>query len=734
MRWLLIDRVGHLAFYLLTKISGINKSSVVTQDIKHFSTIKVAEATVDTPPVDIEGWTVDGWREDEVAAVHTIEPLGTFSMPIDTTIYAVYKRDAVFSSGVNKASTATATQYYNTTNKFSLLTPSGASAQPIAGFTAKNWISDGGNEVAFGERYTDSSNVFYAKYQRTIDFYHGVNKASNTGATQTYTSDDIYKVDTPAISKATDLGNSWVAQDWLQKDDNEHVAGAVTYDGPRNIFYAYYKRNITINYTANGGTGTTNATTAEQTYDSSDAISPASLNLANNAFKRTGYRFTKWDIGNAGAAVNFGVADAATRTAAAQWAGFVYTVKYAAGTATGGWNASTYANQSATYPTNITLRTNNMTKNNTEKSGSRFRVTFNGNGGSVSPGTADTYIPIAYTKNGWTTTSGSTTRNYTNGQAYNRTDADNTTITLYPCFSQTQQARTAITAPTPSRTNMTCTGWWTATSGGSKVFSCGVKYTNVGKSQTVYAQWTNATANIGAGSNIFAEGDGATSGGSENYFYYEKWIFKVKFQLLAGKTWKDMINSDEYKWPVYFWCKRGRNKYPDDWTHECTYTTRASLKSAAAAQTNSYGINLKNCVLKAAPLVGSDYTNGQVGTSKTSFKWYPSYADKPTTANCVYFKPSGLGYANSKYSDGCNLGFITTGQTVVRVTRTYSSGSWNVCLPKNVIPETNTINLSDVGKLLMYTYSDTNNRSLSPGTYSSGNNYTNPTNHVFRYL
>ena len=208
MRWILIDRVGHLAFYLLTKISGINKSSVVTQDIKHFSTIKVAEATVDTPPVDIEGWTVDGWREDEVAAPRTIEPLGTFSMPIDTTIYAVYKRDATFASGVNKASTATATQYYNTTNKFSLLTPSGASAQPIAGFTAKNWVSDGGNEVTFGERYTDSANVFYAKYQRNADFYHGINKASNTAGTQTYTSDDVYKLDTPAISKATDLGNS----------------------------------------------------------------------------------------------------------------------------------------------------------------------------------------------------------------------------------------------------------------------------------------------------------------------------------------------------------------------------------------------------------------------------------------------------------------------------------------------------------------------------------------------
>lgn len=573
MQWVLIDRVGHLAYYILTKISGLNQSNTDSQEARHFSTVKVVDQTIDPGPVAVSGWTADGWREDGIAAAHTIEPTGTVTMAGDITIYAVYRRNATFYSGVNMASSATATQYYNTTNKYSLLTLPSTSAAAITDYIPIKWVSAGGNDVDFNARYTDSGSVFYAKYTRPVTFYSGVNKASSTTATQTYISDNHYSLTAPAISQAASLGNGWSAVDWLQTDDNVHLAESGTYTGSRSVFYAHYSRGISINYSANGGTGTTSPTTGTSYYNSSNVITSNQLTLASNGFSRTGYSFNGWDLGAIGENVTFAVGDAASKTAKAQWAGYTYSVTYKQGSATTGWDASTYAKQSATYPAEITLRTNNMGKSDTEKANSRFTITYDANGGSVGTTSNYSYIPIGYTKNGWTTTSTSTTRVYTDGYKYTDTSSNGSNIDLYPCFTQSDKTRTTITTPTPTRTNMTCTGWFDGTgSTAQKVYSCGLTYTP-SKTQKVYAQWTNADKNM-TFQNVVAQY--YTNSNTADVQTYRKTVYNVTFGFKAGMTWQNMVDSDTYKWPTSFTGKRGSN---GNYNASFSYTSRSAVQA-----------------------------------------------------------------------------------------------------------------------------------------------------------
>ena len=191
----------------------------------------------------------------------------------------------------------------------------------------------------------------------------------------------------------------------------------------------------------------------------------------------TGYSY-KVTSGSLSGTLGFG--NVATNVS---WTANTYYVYYKQGTATGGWSANTYATQSRTFPGATTLRTNSMTKSETNDA--TYTVTYNYNGSGQANTTATAYKKRKYTANGWTTTSGSTTRNYANGASFGSSSTTN--LTLYPCFSQSTY-NSSITAPSPTRTGYTFMGWYTAASGGTKVADAGASWTP-GSTRTVYAQW-----------------------------------------------------------------------------------------------------------------------------------------------------------------------------------------------------------------------------------------------------
>jgi uncharacterized repeat protein (TIGR02543 family) len=179
-----------------------------------------------------------------------------------------------------------------------------------------------------------------------------------------------------------------------------------------------------LSYTAGGGTGTPpTSTTATQYYNSGGAatnVSTPSFTLASNTFSRTGYTFSKWDVGNAGSAYTGwkpGASDTTvTKSTAAVWTSIPYKVVFKSGNTvlkyTSGSN--TLEEQNFAYDTAQNLPAIS---------------TF-------------TNIPVSSTNGwtfvGWTTNASSTnTATYTDGQSVkNLTATANATVTLYAIWKR----------------------------------------------------------------------------------------------------------------------------------------------------------------------------------------------------------------------------------------------------------------------------------------------------------
>ena len=145
-----------------------------------------------------------------------------------------------------------------------------------------------------------------------------------------------------------------------------------------------------------------------------------------------------------------------------------------------------------------------------------YTVTYNANGGSVSPSSAKvtaggsvtlpTPTKTGCTCLGWSASSSATTASYSCGTSYKPTQ----NITLYAVWkknaptmctltynanggsvspsSATFEMGKTVTLPTPTRSGYTCLGWSTNKSATSAEYECGKSYTILG-SATLYAVW-----------------------------------------------------------------------------------------------------------------------------------------------------------------------------------------------------------------------------------------------------
>ena len=163
-----------------------------------------------------------------------------------------------------------------------------------------------------------------------------------------------------------------------------------------NLYAQWYPNTYVIKYNANGGSGTMSNSMA--TYD--DYIT-----LRDNLFTKTGYVFDSWNTKangsgdaytNQQSVKNLTSTDGATVNIYAQWKSISYTIKY---NANGG--SGNMSNTSATYNTNVTLRSNTFTRD-------------------------------GYTFTGWNTKADGSGTSYSNGASVsNLTSTNNGTVTLY---------------------------------------------------------------------------------------------------------------------------------------------------------------------------------------------------------------------------------------------------------------------------------------------------------------
>lgn len=162
----------------------------------------------------------------------------------------------------------------------------------------------------------------------------------------------------------------------------------------------------------------------------------------------------------------------------------------------------------------------------------KYTISYNANGGTGAPssqtktyGTALTLSSTkpkrtGYTFSKWNTNSGGTGTNYNAGASYTA----NSGVTLYAqwtantytvtfnanggsCSTSSKSVTydsTYGTLPTPTRTGYTFNGWYTATSGGTKITSSTT--VSITSAQTLYAQWTEHKLTVNYYSNYATYG------------------------------------------------------------------------------------------------------------------------------------------------------------------------------------------------------------------------------------
>ncbi len=434
------------------------------------------------------GYTFKGWATSSSATTASYQPSASVTISGNLALYAVWQintytvsyKKGDYGTGTNTSATKT----YNVA-----LTLKGA-IFTRTGYTQDGWsINSNGSTKDYNLSASYTANAAITlyphwslnTYKLTISQGSGstisVNRTSSpigggsTGALSNNAT--IYYNDVLAISISAntgyDIGTHTVnGSNWTSGNHTVKGATSVVSTATKKTFKLTItqgsKSTATVNRTESpiGGASTGNLSTNATLYynDKLKVTFSASGGYHVTTHTVNGSTFTSGNTHTATAAVAV-VSAAAANT---------YTVKFNAnrGTASG---SGTMADQSYTYDTAQNLRTNAFTR--------YYTVSFDGNGI-----TNPTSQNASSTFNGWAT-SASGSKAYDNGQSVkNLTTTNNGTVNLYAVWTNG-----SVTLPTPTRAGYTFNGWYTATTGGTKIGNGGASYTPTA-AITLHAQWT----------------------------------------------------------------------------------------------------------------------------------------------------------------------------------------------------------------------------------------------------
>lgn len=537
------------------------------------------------------------------------------------------------------------TSYTIETSTFTLPTPS------RTGYLFSGWTGSNGStpsksvSISKGSTGDKSYTANWTPKKLTTTFYRNQNSTDSTTAQQVFTYGVSQSFSAKGWSKTgyTQLG--WADSRTATTQQYSTLSGVsdgwVESKYPSNNVYAVWKPNTySIAYNANGGTGTT--VTSSHTYDSAKA-------LTSNGFSRTGYTFAGWNT-------------------QANGSGTAYT------------NGQSVKNLTASNGATVTLYAQWKVNN--------YTLTFNPNGGSVSPtsksvaygsqyGTLPTPTRTGYTFTGWftaasggTKVSTTTTMGAGNATIYAQWTPTNYTIT-YNLNGGTNPSGVAtsynitsstITLPTPNRSGYTFAGWYTNSS------FTGSAVTSIAKGSTgnkvFYAKWTPANYTISYNLN------GGSVSGNPTSYNIETATFTLKNPTKTGYTftgWTGSNGSTAQTSVSIAKGSTGNKSYTANWranTYTVSYnanggsgTTASSSHTYGVAKTltaNEFtrtGYTFKGWNTKADGS-GTSYTNSQsvsnlTSTNGSTVTLYAQWTANTYTYNIVYKSSTGKALGTS---------------------------------------------------------------------------------------
>lgn len=537
------------------------------------------------------------------------------------------------------------TSYTIETATFSLPTPT------RAGYLFTGWTGSNGStpqtsvSIVKGSTGNKSYTANWTPKKLTTTFYRNLDSSDTTTAQQVFTYGLSQSFSAKGWSKTgyTQLG--WADSRTATTQQYSTLSGVS--DGwieskyPSNNIYAIWRPNTyNIAYNANGGTGTT--ATSSHTYDSAKA-------LTSNGFSRTGYTFAGWNT-------------------QANGSGTAYT------------NGQSVKNLTASNGATVTLYAQWKVNN--------YTLTFNPNGGSVSPtsksvaygsqyGTLPTPTRTGYTFTGWftaasggTKVSNTTTMGAGNVTVYAQWAPTNYTITYNlnggtnpSGVSTNYNINTAtMTLPTPNRSGYTFAGWYTNSS------FTGSAVTSIAKGSTgnkvFYAKWTPANYTISYNLN------GGSVSGNPTSYNIETATFTLKNPTKTGYTftgWTGSNGSTAQTSVSIAKGSTGNKSYTANWranTYTVAYnanggsgTTASSSHTYGVAKTltaNAFtrtGYTFKGWNTKADGS-GACYTNSQsvsnlTSTNGSTVTLYAQWTANTYTYNIVYKSSTGKALGTS---------------------------------------------------------------------------------------
>ena len=319
----------------VTIYSGYNKATSSTA-IQYYNPCKNTYYTKINVPAPsttgLSGWSARGYRSDTTAAdkTYTVTTSAAnigLDPSVGNTIYAVYSRTITMYHGKNKATTSTATQYYNTNNSVSSISAPAPSTTNLSGWNARGYREDTSTSDRTYAVTTSAANIkpaynssktLYAVYSRTVTFaYNGNGSTSGSTASQTGTqyyntnnavSTVTVKSQSNGFTRTGYIFNKWAydSASGTQVAAGSNISFAPTVDKTgnnltRTMFATWTAKTVTVKYYRNSSSSDTSTASQTFTYD----VANQKFGYENGSPKwgtsgqfgswdRTGYKLLGW--------------------------------------------------------------------------------------------------------------------------------------------------------------------------------------------------------------------------------------------------------------------------------------------------------------------------------------------------------------------------------------------------------------------------------------------------------